>query len=105
MHRAIAEKQSDIAAICRRHGVRRLDVFGSGAREDEFDAARSDADFLVDFGADTRPGLVAWFALHDDLRRVLGRDVDLLERQMIEASRNYIRRRHILNHLEPVYVA
>jgi len=31
--------------------------------------------------------------------------VDLVERRLVEASENYIRRRHILSHLEPLYVA
>jgi uncharacterized protein len=33
----IAERRSDIAALCRRFGVRRLAVFGSAARGDDFD--------------------------------------------------------------------
>ena len=45
----IAEKRDALAAICRRYGVARLEVFGSGARGTDFDAARSDADFLVTF--------------------------------------------------------
>ena len=44
----IAEKQSDVARLCDRFHVRRLDVFGSAARG-EFDPKRSDLDFLVDF--------------------------------------------------------
>lgn len=45
----IAERRSDIAALCRRFGVRRLVVFGSAARGADFDPARSDLDFLVEF--------------------------------------------------------
>ena len=41
-HRAL------VAALCRRHGARRLDLFGSATRED-FDAQHSDLDFLVKF--------------------------------------------------------
>jgi predicted nucleotidyltransferase len=36
--------------LCRRYGVRRLDVFGSAARGADFDVATSDVDFLVQFG-------------------------------------------------------
>ena len=43
----IAERRSQIADICRRFGVRRLAVFGSAARGQDFDPGRSDVDFLV----------------------------------------------------------
>jgi predicted nucleotidyltransferase len=38
-----------IADICRRFGVRRLEVFGSAARATDFHPGSSDADFLVEF--------------------------------------------------------
>ena len=41
--------RAEIAAMCRRYGVRRLEVFGSAARETDFDPLESDADFLVAF--------------------------------------------------------
>lgn|GEM_PF-3914172 len=34
MHPLIEEKREEIAAMCRRHRVLRLDVFGSAARDD-----------------------------------------------------------------------
>ena len=43
----IAECHSQIADICRRFGVSRLAVFGSAARGEHFDTARSEVDFLV----------------------------------------------------------
>ena len=98
MHPAIEAKREALAALCRKYGVSRLEVFGSAARGEDFDPARSDADFLVTFD----PALVA-----DDLRRrldladapeaLLGRSVDLVERRSVETSRNSIRRRAILD--------
>ncbi len=78
MHRIIAEKKQEIARICRRYDVRRLEVFGSAARATDFDPARSDVDFLVEF----QPPLVSrllerFLDLQDDLQGVLGRKVDL----------------------------
>jgi len=61
MHPAIAQHQADIAAICQRYGICRLDVFGSGARAVDFDEHRSDADFLVEFAPDVQPGLDTFF--------------------------------------------
>jgi predicted nucleotidyltransferase len=43
--------------------------------------------------------------MEDELREILGREVDLITRRAIEESRNYIRRRDILGSLETVYVA
>lgn len=45
MHPAIAQHRSGIAAICQRHGIHRLEVFGSAARADDFNPDSSDADF------------------------------------------------------------
>ena len=43
--------------------------------------------------------------MQDELKEILGREVDLVERRAVERSENYIRRRHILQSLEPLYVA
>ena len=50
----LEEHQAQIADICRTFRVRRLDVFGSAVRDD-FDPARSDVDFLVEFELDEDP--------------------------------------------------
>lgn len=105
VHPAIAAKAPTIAAACLRHGVRRLALFGSGVREQDFEPGRSDADFLVEFRDDQPWDLATWTALQDELQRILGVSVDLLERKTLEASRNYIRRRRILDEAETVYVA
>ena len=105
MHRLIQEKQADIAALCRRYRVRHLEVFGSAARGDDFDTDRSDADFLVEFDPGAGVDLNEFLALKDDLGAILGREVDLVERKALEKSRNYIRRKHILQDAQTVYVA
>jgi hypothetical protein len=99
----IEEKRDALAAICRRYGVARLEVFGSAARGAGFDPDRSDADFLVTFTPAVRNDLAAFADLKDALERLLGRPVDLVERETVEASRNFIRRRAILKEAETVY--
>ena len=37
MHALIGQHRVEIAALCRRYGVLRLDVFGSAARGPDFD--------------------------------------------------------------------
>jgi len=103
MHTDIAEKHDALAALCRRYGVARLEVFGSAARSVGFDPSRSDADFLVTFTPAARNDLAAFADFKDALESVLKRPVDLVEREAIEASRNFIRRRRILKEAEAVY--
>lgn len=62
MHPLIERHREEIEALCRRYGVRRLDVFGSLVRDD-FDAATSDVDIVVDFQqAAPGDGLRQYFA-------------------------------------------
>jgi uncharacterized protein len=103
MQADIAEKRDALAAICRRYGVERLEVFGSAARGGNFDRSRSDADFLVTFKPAARNDLSAFTDLKEALEKLLGRRVDLVEREAVEASRNFIRRRAILRAAETVY--
>ena len=74
---ALTTLSPEIAELCRRFGVRRLDVFGSASRGVDFDPARSDADFLVSF-EQSPPKLADFFALRDALASILHRPVDLV---------------------------
>lgn len=76
----IAERHDEIVALCRRYGVRRLEVFGS-ATTGAFDPLTSDIDFLVEYPDGYDYGLwhERFFALKDDLRFVLGRPIDLVK--------------------------
>lgn len=92
----------DLTALCRRLGVTRLELFGSAARGDDFDATRSDIDLLVTFTSAARNDLAVFPELKQSLEALLGRRVDLVERGAVEASRNYIRRRRILAEAETI---
>ena len=85
MHADIARKRQEVIALCRRYDVSRLEVFGSAARAGDFDPARSDADFLVEFKPEsTLPPLEQFFGLADALATLLGRPVDLVEPSAIK---------------------
>lgn len=99
----IAEKRDALAALCRRYGVARLEVFGSASRAIDYDVERSDVDFLVTFNDESRNDLAAFVDFKEALAALIGRPVDLVEREVIEASRNFIRRRAILKEAQPVY--
>lgn len=68
-----------IQALCRRYGVARLEVFGSAA-DGTFDPASSDIDFLVEYmpGKTLGPWMAEYFDLKDELKELLGREVDLV---------------------------
>ncbi len=105
MHPDILSHRTEIGALCRRFGVMRLDVFGSAARGDDFDPARSDVDVLVTFSADREPSLAAFLDFKLALEAMLGRAVDLVERPAVERSRNRLRRQAILGEAELLYAA
>lgn len=102
MHSAIAQHRRGIAAICRRHGIRRLEVFGSAARASDFDLARSDVDFLVEFAPGVQAGLRSFFGAKAELEQLLGRGVDLVEP---EAVRNPYVLAGINQYRETIYAA
>ena len=103
MHAEIEKRRPELAALCRRFDVARLEVFGSAARGTDFDPEKSDVDFLVTFGPGTRADLAAFLDFREALVALLGRSIDLVERSAVEASRNSIRRRSILTGAESVY--
>jgi predicted nucleotidyltransferase len=88
MNRIVANHQKELAALCERFGVRRLEVFGSAAEKagGRFDPSRSDLDFLVDF-APASPAQMAdrYFGLLEELGTLFGRPIDLV---MTAAIRN-----------------
>jgi uncharacterized protein len=89
--------------FCRRWKVAELSLFGSALREDF--RPDSDVDLLVSFALGVTWGFDDLLTMKEELTTLVGRPVDLVERRLVEASENYIRRRHILSHLEPLYVA
>ena len=99
----IEAHRSQIAALCRDYGVRGLDVFGSAARETDFDPNRSDVDLLVTCDPERpAPNLSEYFDLTDQLSALLGRPVDLV---MSGAVRNPFVRADIDRWKQPIYAA
>lgn len=102
MHATIETKRAEIAALCERFGVVRLDVFGS-ATTDAFDEVTSDADFVVEFtDGPSFDHFDAYFSLKEGLEALLCRPVDLVVRR---AMRNPYFRARVEETQEPVYAA
>jgi predicted nucleotidyltransferase len=62
-------------------------------------------DVLVTFEPEVHWGFHHQLEMIRELESLFGRKVDLVERRLVEQSKNYIRRKHILSHLERIYVA
>ena len=95
--------QEAIAAFCKKWRIVEFDLFGSVLRDDF--RPDSDVDIMVVFEPDARWDFGQLLAMTNELENVFGRKVDLVERRLIEGSENYIRRKHILSHMENIYVA
>lgn len=99
----IASREDELKALCERHGVERLAVFGSALRRD-FSVETSDLDFVVEFPA-TMPSdrhAAAYFGLLEDLEGLFGRNVDLVEPRSV---RNPYIKREMEDNQEAVYGA
>ena len=91
-----------LAAFCRKYRIQKLAFFGSVLREDF--KSTSDVDVIVEFKKGYTPGL-SFFAMPEELKKILGREVDLLTFQGVKTSRNPIRRKAILESAQVYYVA
>jgi predicted nucleotidyltransferase len=85
MNRLPIDSES-LVALCRRHGIRRLSLFGSVLRGT--DRPDSDVDLLVEFEPEQVPGLLGVANLEAELSALLGgRRVDVRTAQ--DLSRYY----------------
>jgi predicted nucleotidyltransferase len=102
MQPIVKSRLAQLRRICRRFHVRRLDVFGSAAGGN-FDPARSDVDFVVEFQRNVpEKALDVYFGLKEALEALFGRPVDLV---MATAVENPYIRRSIEESRETVYAA
>ncbi len=95
--------RAKIAEFCRRWKITEFAIFGSalhsGFRLD------SDVDILVSFSSDARITLFDMVHMQDELKEIFGREVDLISKKGLENSRNYLRRKAILDSAQVIHVA
>ena len=96
----IKVSQNQIESFCRRRKITEMALFGSVVRDDF--RPESDIDVLVTFAADTRYSLFDLANIREELKSILGREVDLIEKA---ALRNPFRRHHILQNAQVIYAA
>ena len=94
---------AELSAFCKRWHVTELALFGSVLRDDF--GPDSDIDVLIRFESEPTPGLFGIVRMERELSELFGRPVDLVTRGGVENSRNYIRRKAILDSARVVYAA
>lgn len=95
--------RAKIAEFCKRWNVSEFALFGSVLRPDF--SPESDVDVLVSFSPEARITLFDMARMQAELRSIFRRDVDLISRRGLEHSRNYLRRKNILNSARVIRVA
>ncbi len=96
----IAIDRERLRDFCRRWQISELALFGSVLRDDF--RPESDVDVLVTFAPGANRSLFDYSAMEEELAAILGRKVDLVNRQAIEQSANWLRRRAILESAERI---
>lgn len=80
---AVADRTDELKSLCHRHGVLRLDLFGSAATDQHHE--KSDLDFVVDFKPEAIEMYAnSYFGLLEGLEQLFGRPVDLVIGSAIE---------------------
>ncbi len=93
--------EATLSGFCRKWQVAEMALFGSVLRDDFGEG--SDIDVLVTFEAGARRSLWDVIDMQEELKGLLGREVDLVERVVVERSRNYIRRAAILSSAQVIH--
>jgi predicted nucleotidyltransferase len=93
----LRDKKEGIAAVCRRHQVCELSLFGSALRPDF--GPDSDIDLLVEFNPGISVGLLQFGELQAELESLLNRKVDLVSKRGLRP----LLRESILQQIEPLY--
>jgi predicted nucleotidyltransferase len=90
----LSELRPKLEDFGRRHGLRRLEVFGSAVRG--LASQDSDIDLLVTLADPAAVGADALFEMAGEVEELLGRPVDFVLRDRLEASTNRLAREQIL---------
>jgi hypothetical protein len=98
---AINLPMEKIAEFCNQRQVIELALFGSVLRDDF--RPDSDIDVMVEFHPEAHPTFSTLDQMEAELKTIFGRDVDLITRQGITTSRNYLRRHEILSSAQVIY--
>ncbi len=92
----------EVRAFCLRWQIVQLALFGSALRPADFHTD-SDVDVLATFSPHSRHTLLDLVQMEAQLSDIIGRRVDLGEREAVERDSNLLRRQSILSELKVIY--
>ncbi|HET6596384.1 MAG TPA: nucleotidyltransferase domain-containing protein [Anaerolineales bacterium] len=95
--------KAQLAEFCRRWNISELALFGSALREDFH--PDSDVDVMVAFAPQAHVTLFDMAQMKAELEVIFKREVDLISKRGLENSRNYLRRKQILDSAQVIDVA
>lgn len=95
--------KAKLTEFCKRWNISEFALFGSVLRADF--RPDSDVDVLVSFAPQAPITLFDMARMQAELKAIFGRDVDLVIRRGLEQSRNYLRRKQILDSAQVIQVA
>jgi len=98
---AIDLPMEKISDFCDRWQVIEFALFGSILRDDF--RPDSDIDVMVRFRSEAHPTFSSLDQMEAELKAIFSRNIDLITRQGIETSRNYLRRQEILSSAQVIY--
>lgn len=82
----VERHRKELIALCQENEIKGLWLFGSAATGD-WDAKRSDLDFLFDIGEYDETAGRRWMALNWGLERIFGENFDLVSRPAIKRAK------------------
>ncbi|AIE75616.1 nucleotidyltransferase family protein [Synechocystis sp. CS-94] len=90
-----------IRQFCHKWQVKEFALFSSILRPDFHSA--SDVDILIEFAPTAKRGLTETIQMQDELQAIFQRPIDLIIKNAINRSENWLRRKNILESAQIIY--
>ncbi|MBD2392995.1 nucleotidyltransferase domain-containing protein [Cyanobacterium aponinum FACHB-4101] len=91
----------NIVSFCQQFKIKELALFGSILRDDF--SVNSDVDFLITLSADTKLDWIYFQLMEKELKKMVNRKIDIIFKNNLEKSANWIRKKEILTTAEVIY--
>lgn len=101
LYQRLGINPKQLQAFCQKAKITELCLFGSILRDDF--RPDSDIDLLVTFTPSINMSLLQFVDLEYQLKELLKRDVDLIEKSVVEKDFNWVRCQEILNNYQVIY--
>lgn len=102
MHiKSVEIPEDQLRRFCQLWKVSELAIFGSALHENY--PKDSDVDLLISFKPDIQWGLFDLVTMENELKIIFGKEIDLVEKNAVNNSQNYIRRKGILDGAQIIF--